>query len=100
MSDERNRQDQQNRSGSGNNRNDDLEVDFIVVEYDVTPDEAREAIRVCGCSTRADIDNYMRGQGRTSRSSGRQGDANRQSTSSQQSGNRNKGTGSDTGSGR
>lgn len=77
MATDRNRQDQKNRSGSDNDRNDDVEVDFIVVEYDVTPDEAREAIRVCGCSTRADIDNYMRGQGKTSRSSRNQGNANR-----------------------
>lgn len=77
MTDERNRQDQQSRSSSDNNRNDELDVDFIVVEYDVTPDEAREAIRVCGCSTRVDIDNYMRGQGRTGRSSGSQRDASR-----------------------
>jgi hypothetical protein len=77
MATDKSRQDQQNRSGSGNNRNDDLEVDFIVVEYDVTPDEAREAIRVCGCSTRADIDNYMRGKGRTGRSSGNKGNERR-----------------------
>lgn len=48
-----NRQSLQNRSPNSAN---DVEVDYLVVTYDITPVEAREVITVCGCSDR---ENWM-----------------------------------------
>ncbi|HEV7622379.1 MAG TPA: hypothetical protein VGO09_11620 [Flavisolibacter sp.] len=80
MSEDRSRQGQQSRSGSGRDQDDNVELEYIMVEYDVTPEEAREAITVCGCSNRSDIDDYMRSQGRTGKSGRNKNDTDRQST--------------------
>jgi len=65
MDTERNRKGQQDRSG----KNDDeaVVVDYISVTYDVSPTEAREIIRVCGCDDRTKIDNYMSDHGKSKR---------------------------------
>jgi hypothetical protein len=65
MDTDRNRQGQQDRSD--NSDDEAVVVDYITVTYDVSPTEAREIIRVCGCSDRSKIDNYMSDQGRSRR---------------------------------
>jgi hypothetical protein len=38
-------------------------IEYILVNYDVTPDEAAEVIEICGITDRGKIDDYMEEKG-------------------------------------
>src|SRR5262245_4205843 len=77
MTDNQKKRNQKSSSGS-KSPNDNLEIDYMIVEYDVTPEQAREVIRVCGSNKRGDIDSYLRNQERSVSSSRGQGGSGRQ----------------------
>ena len=45
-------------------------IDYLLVNYDVTPAEAKDAITVCGATDQGMIDDYMRSQGKQRKDNG------------------------------
>jgi hypothetical protein len=84
MADDRNRQGQQGRS-SGEKPDDILEIDYIVSEWGVTPEEAREALRTAG-NQRSQVNDYMKSKGKNR--TGRGSDAGRSGSQGSSSGDR------------